>query len=55
MCGRTMAWGMHLMARVDDTKPSRMTAPDDVTQQNILFIEQIKLIYKFFKTYASVI
>jgi hypothetical protein len=32
-----------LVAGVDDTKPSRMTAPDVVTQQNILFIKQIKL------------
>jgi hypothetical protein len=35
---------MQLVAGVDDTKPSRMTALDGMTQQNILFIEQIKLI-----------
>jgi hypothetical protein len=35
--------GMQLVAGVDDTKPSWMMTPDGVAQQNILFIEQIKL------------
>jgi hypothetical protein len=35
---------MQLMAGIDDTKPSWMMAVDDMTQQNILFIEQIKFI-----------
>jgi hypothetical protein len=35
---------MQLVIGVDDMKPSRMTTLNDVTQQNILFIEKIKLI-----------
>jgi hypothetical protein len=41
---RAAVWGMQLIIRVDDMKPSRMTTLNDVTQQNILFIEKIKLI-----------
>jgi hypothetical protein len=44
LCIRTLTWGMQLMAGIDDTKPSGMMAVDDMTQQNILFIEQIKFI-----------
>jgi hypothetical protein len=44
---------MQLVARVDDIKLSRLMTPNGVTQQNILFVEQIKLILKSFKPYVS--